>query len=80
MTFYSFNTSLLNKSIFYFIIFTKEIFFPALIINQQIRMISEESYDTGDWSNDDDNSALITEINYIWKYIKIENFFFFLSI
>ncbi len=80
MTFYSFNTSLLNKSIFYFIIFTKEKMFPALIINQQIRMISEESCDTEDWSNDDDNSPLITEINYIWKYIKIENYFVFLSI
>ncbi len=77
MTFYSFNTSLLNKSIFYFIIFTKEKMFPALIINQQIRMISEGSYDTGDWSNDDENTALITEINLIWKYIKIENYFFF---
>ncbi len=39
-------------------------------------MISEGSYDTEDWSNDNENSALITEINYIWKYIKIENFFF----
>ncbi len=40
-------------------------------------MISEGSCDTGDWSNDDDNTALITEINLIWKYIKIENYFFF---
>jgi len=33
-------------------------------------MISEESCD---WSNDADNSALITEINYILLYIHLEN-------
>ncbi len=44
--------------------------FPILIINQHIRMISEGSRDTEDWSNDAENSALITEINYILKYIK----------
>ncbi len=32
-------------------------------------MISEESCDTEDWSNDAEKSALITEINYIIKYI-----------
>ncbi len=32
-------------------------------------MISEGSCDTEDWSNDAENSALITEINYILKYI-----------
>ncbi len=31
------------------------------------------SCDTEDWSNDAENTALITEINYILKYIKIEN-------
>ncbi len=31
-------------------------------------MISEASCDTEDWSNDAENSALITEINYILKY------------
>ncbi len=31
--------------------------------NQHIRMISEGSCDTEDWSNDAENSALITEIN-----------------
>ncbi len=36
-------------------------------------MISEGSCDTEDWSNDAEHSALITEINYILKYIKIEN-------
>ncbi len=33
--------------------------------NQHIRMISEGSCDTENWSNDAENSALITEINYI---------------
>ncbi len=37
--------------------------------NQYIRMISEESCDTEDWSNDAENShALITAINYILQY------------
>jgi len=36
-------------------------------------MISEGSCDTEDWSNDAENSALITGINGILKYIKIEN-------
>ncbi len=31
-------------------------------------MISEGSYDTEDWSNDAENSALITGINYINTY------------
>jgi len=34
-------------------------------------VISEGSCDTEDWSNDAENSALITEINYILKYIKM---------
>ncbi len=41
--------------------------------NQHIRMISEGSCN---WSNDAENSALITEINYILKYIQIENSYF----
>ncbi len=36
-------------------------------------MISEGSCDTEDWSNDAENLALITEINYILKYIQIES-------
>ncbi len=36
-------------------------------------MISEGSCDTEDWSNDAENSALITGKNYIFKYIKMEN-------
>ncbi len=39
-------------------------------------MISEESCDTEDWSNDAENSDLITTINYSLKYIKIENSYF----
>jgi len=44
--------------------------------NQHIRMISEGSCDTEDWGNDAENKALITGINYIIKYIKIENSYF----
>ncbi len=44
--------------------------------NQYIILISEESCDTEDWSNDAENSALITEINYILKYIARENSYF----
>ncbi len=40
--------------------------------NQHIRMISEGSCDTEDWSND----ALITAINTILKYIQIESSYF----
>ncbi len=36
-------------------------------------MISEGSCDTEDWSNDAENSALITAIKYILQYIHIEN-------
>ncbi len=36
-------------------------------------MISAGSCDTEDWSNDAENSDLITEINYILQYIHIEN-------
>ncbi len=39
-------------------------------------MISEGSCDTEDWSNDAENTALITGMNYILKYIKIENIYF----
>ncbi len=34
--------------------------------NHHIRMISEGTRDTEDWSNDAENSALITAINYIY--------------
>ncbi len=39
-------------------------------------MISGGSCDTEDWSNDAENSTLITGINYILKYIKIEKSYF----
>ncbi len=35
-------------------------------------MISEGSCDAVDWSNDAENSALITEINYILNYFKLQ--------
>ncbi len=47
-----------------------------LAANQHIRMISEWSCDSEDWSNDAENSALITEINYILQYIEKENIYF----
>ncbi len=34
------------------------------------------SCDTEDWSNDAENTALITEIKYIWQYINTENHYF----
>ncbi len=39
-------------------------------------MISEGSCDTEDWSNDAENTALITAINYSLLYIHIENSYF----
>ncbi len=39
-------------------------------------MISEGSCDTEDWSNDAENTALISEINYSLKYIQIGNNYF----
>ncbi len=39
-------------------------------------MISEGSCDTEDCSNDAENSALIAIINYILKYIHIDNSYF----
>ncbi len=47
--------------------------YDSYAVNQHIRMISEGSCDTEDCSNDADNSALITGINYILQYIQIEN-------
>ncbi len=40
--------------------------------NKHIRMISEESCDTEDRSNDAENTALIIGINDIFKYIQKE--------
>jgi len=38
-------------------------------------MISEGSCDTKDWSNDAENSAVITGINYSFKYINRKQLF-----
>ncbi len=46
--------------------------FPKLMTNLHI---VNKSCDTEDWSNDADNSALISEINYILQYIKIKHVF-----
>jgi len=35
-----------------------------------LKLISEGSCDTEDWSNDAENTALITGINYILKHIQ----------
>ncbi len=45
-------------------------------------MISEGSCDSEDWSNDAENKAFITAINYISKFLKTENryFNFFLNV
>ncbi len=38
-------------------------------------MISKRSFDFKAWSNDADNSALITEINYILQYFHMKKQF-----
>ncbi len=45
-----------------------------MFLEQQINILEwlEESCDTEDWSNDAENSVVITEIKYILKYIKID--------
>ncbi len=47
-----------------------------------IRMISEGSCDTEDWSNDAENSALITGINYsaVKRFLPPSCFYIFLHI
>jgi len=45
----------------------------TLIIIHHIRVICEGSFDTEDWSNDAENSALISGINYTLLYIQTEN-------
>ncbi len=52
--------------------------------NQKCFLNSESTYyydfwrscDTEDWSNDAENTALITEINNILQYIHVENSYF----
>ncbi len=47
-----------------------------LSTNQHIRMISGGSCDTEDWRNDAEIQLCITGINYILKYIGLENSYF----
>ncbi len=47
-----------------------------MFIEQHIVMISEGSCATEDWRNEAENSALISGINYILKYIQIESSYF----
>ncbi len=44
-----------------------------MFLEQQISILA---CDTEDWSNEAENSALITGINYILKYIQIESSYF----
>ncbi len=41
-----------------------------------VRMISEGSCDTEDWSNDAENSAFMTRIDYILKYFQMGHSYF----
>ncbi len=43
-------------------------------------MISKESCDTEDWSNDAENSALNTGINYVLKYKTVDSIYLYLII
>ncbi len=46
-----------------------------MFLEQKISIL-EWSCDTEDWSNDAENTALITEINYTLKHIQIESSYF----
>ncbi len=49
-----------------------------MLLEQQISILEWflKDHDTEDWSNDAENSDLVTGINYILKYIHIENWYF----
>jgi len=47
-----------------------------MFFEHQIIILESFLKDTGDWSNDAENTALITEINYIFQYIHIGNRYF----
>ncbi len=81
-----FNASLLNKTIDFFSSFLPQTFeWTTLdknnIVDNKCFLSSKSAYyydfwrscDTEDWSNDAENTALITSINYILQYICIEN-------
>jgi len=55
------------ENIYFFIFLFTQLFSTLIIMNV--------SCDTEDWSNDD-NSALITRIKYVLKYIQKENIIF----
>ncbi len=61
------NLKKIYSAVFNIIIIIIHVFWA---VNQNIKMISEGSCD---WSND---ANKITGINYIWKYIQIENIYF----
>ncbi len=46
-------------------------------LSSKLYIFSKRSCDTENWSNAAENSALITEINYILKYVQIENSCFY---
>jgi len=50
-------------------------FLNMITSNHHIRVISEGSCDSEDWSDDAENTALITGINYILKFYCIYLFF-----
>ncbi len=49
-----------------------------MFLEQQISILEWflKDHVTEDWSNDDENTALITEINYILQHIQTENAYF----
>ncbi len=69
-------SALLSTLIIIFFFF----FFFFCTANQHIRMISEGSCDTEDWSNDAENSALHHRNKLYFKYIQIENTFLIIII
>ncbi len=78
-TFDQCNASLMNKSLF-----LSSTFFFNIDNNHKCFLSSKSAYyydfwrscDTEDWSNDAENTALITEINYSLTHIHIENSWF----
>ncbi len=69
--------------LFFWTLFIKESWkkaqlFSTLIIIRNVNILEWfwRSCDTEDWSNDAENSALITEMNDILQYIHIENTYF----
>jgi len=60
----------------YFFFFTFYSSMTICNIDQITYWISDGSCDTDAGNNNAENSACITEINYIWKYIKLQNHYF----